>query len=165
MLRVLAQHNVEYVLIGGLAAVLHGSPTFTNDADICPRRDRPNLERLAAALTEMHARIRTDAEPDGLVFACDAEFLARMKMVNMQTEYGWFDVSFEPGGFERGYDELAPNAVEYPVEDFSVKVASLHDVIRSKEAANRDKDRAALPYLYALEDEIAAAERAGGSNG
>jgi len=158
MLRVLARHDVEYVLIGGLAAVLHGSPTFTNDADICPRKSRPNLENLAAALRDMHARVRTDAEPDGLTFACDAEFLGQMKMVNCQTDFGWFDISFEPGGFG-GYEELATNAVIYEVDNFRVQVASLRDVIRSKEVANRTKDQAMLPYLYALEDEIAALER------
>lgn len=159
MLRALARHEVEYVLIGGLAAVLHGSPTYTNDADICPERSRENLDRLSLALRDMHARIRTDAEPEGLDFACDAHFLEPMKMVNLQTDYGWFDVSFEPGAFAGGYAELRPHAVAYPVDDFTVQVASLRDVIASKEAANRLKDQAALPYLYALEDEIAAAER------
>ena len=159
MLRALAHRRVDYVLIGGLAAVLHGSPTFTNDADICPRRTRDNLERLATALRDMSAKIRTDAEPEGLAFACDAPFLERMKMVNLQTTYGWFDISFEPGGFPGGYEELVQHAIEYPVDDFVVLVASLHDVIASKEAANRTKDQAVLPYLYALEDEIAALER------
>ncbi len=159
MLRVLAQHEVEYVLIGGLAAILHGSPTFTNDADICPNKTRENLERLASALRNMHARIRTDAEPDGLAFACDADFLERMKMVNLQTDYGWFDISFSPGGFDQGYEQLLPNAVEYEAEGFKVRVAALRDVIHSKEVANRTKDHAMLPHLYALEDEIAAIER------
>ncbi len=159
MLRVLARHEVEYVLIGGLAAILHGSPTYTNDADICPRQTQENLERLAAALRDMGARIRTDAEPDGLPFACDAEFLERMKMVNLQTEYGWFDISFAPGGFDGGYEQLAPNAVEYEADGFRVCVAALRDVIHSKEVANRTKDQAMLPHLYALEDEIAALER------
>jgi hypothetical protein len=159
MLRALNRHDVEYVLIGGLAATLHGSPTFTNDADICPRHTRENLVRLAAALRDMNARIRTDAEADGLSFACDTEFLTRMKMVNLRTDFGWFDISFQPGGFDGGYDELAPNAVEYVVEDVRVRVAALRDVIHSKEVANRDKDHAMLPHLYALEDEIAAKER------
>jgi hypothetical protein len=165
ILRTLARHHVRFILIGGLAAVLHGSPLNTSDADICPDRERANLEALAAALHEMNARIRSTAEPDGLSFACDAEFLERMKMVNLQTDFGWFDISFEPAGFEGGYAALLPHAVVYDIEGISVHVASLHDVIRSKEAANRDKDRAALPYLYALEDEIAAAEREGRSSG
>ena len=158
-LRTLASHQVAYVVIGGLAAALHGSPANTNDTDICPEGSPENLDRLAAALREMDARIRTDAEPDGLPLACDATFLARMKMVNVDTKYGWFDISFEPGGFPEGYSSLVPHAVRFPVEGFEVLVASLRDVIASKEAANRPKDHATLPYLYALEDEIAAQER------
>ena len=71
----LDRHGVAYVLIGGLAATLHGSALVTNDADITPRRDRDNLDRLAAALRELNARLRTSTEPDGVSFPCDAELL------------------------------------------------------------------------------------------
>jgi hypothetical protein len=163
LFEVLARHKVEYVLIGGLAANLHGSPLVTNDADITPKRSKPNLRRLAAALVELDARIRTAEEPEGFVFAREPEFLERMKMVNMQTRAGDFDISFEPGGFT-GFDELAQHAVPFDVFGLRVQVAALRDIIRSKEAANRVKDQAALPVLYALEDEIAAAEREGRAN-
>lgn len=159
LFRVLANHNVEYVLIGGLAANLYGSPLVTNDADITPRRTDENLTRLADALRDLNARIRTTAEPDGLDFARDAEFLKRMKMVNLHTDAGEFDITFEPGGFPDGYDALIEHAVAYRVFDERVQVASLRDIIMSKETANRLKDQAALPHLYALEDEIAARER------
>jgi hypothetical protein len=76
LFEVLDRHKVVYVLIGGLAAVYHGSPFPTEDADITPKNDRPNLIRLAAALREINARIRTEAVPEGLPFACDAEALA-----------------------------------------------------------------------------------------
>jgi hypothetical protein len=164
LFEVLARHKVEYVLIGGLAANLHGSPLVTNDADITPRRTKPNLRRLAAALVELDARIRTAKEPGGFEFARDAEFLGRVKMVNMQTRAGDFDITFEPGGFSAGYDELLPHAVPFDIFGVLVLVAALRDIIHSKEAANRLKDQAALPVLYALEDEIAAAEREGGAS-
>jgi hypothetical protein len=154
----LAEHRVAYVMIGGLAAVLHGSPTVTTDADICPDRSQRNLERLANALRDMHARVRTDAEPEELDFACDPGFLSRMKMVNLTTDFGDFDLSFEPAGFS-GYGELAEHAVDVAVGGAVAKVAALADVIRSKETANRDKDRATLPILYALQDEIAKQQR------
>jgi hypothetical protein len=150
----LEAHKVRYVIIGGLAAVLHGSPTVTGDADICPERSPENLERLAAALRELNARVRTSTEPDSLDFACDPAFLSRLKMVNLTTDFGDFDLSFEPAGFT-GYDELVIHAVDVPIGGMSAKVASLADVIRSKETANRAKDRATLPILYALQDEIA----------
>ena len=155
----LAEHRVEYVLIGGLAAVLHGSPTVTNDADICPRRTPENLNRLATALRDMHARIRTTTEPDGLNFSCDATSLARMKMVNLVTDFGTVDLSFEPGGFPGGYDELVVGAEPFAISGVEVLVASLRDVIRSKEAADRPKDHATLPILRALQDELEARDR------
>lgn len=62
------------MLVGGLAATLHGSPVTTQDADICPERTPENLERLAAAMRELRARIRTEGVEDGLPFACDAKF-------------------------------------------------------------------------------------------
>jgi hypothetical protein len=158
LFRVLDAQAVDYVLIGGLAANLHGSPLVTNDADICPRRTPENLQRLALALCDLDARIRTTAEPDGLAFACDAEFLERIQMVNMQTRAGEFDISFEPAAFP-GYDELAGRATTMEIFGVPVKVASLRDIITSKETANRTKDRGALPHLYALEDEIAAMKR------
>lgn len=157
MLEVLERRGVEYVLIGGLAGVLHGSPAVTFDTDICAARSRDNLERLAASLREMEARIRTDAEPGGVAFACDADFLSRMTVVNLTTEFGDFDVSFEPAG-TTGYEELASNAVEFRVGRTAVPTAALRDVIRSKEAANRPKDHATLPILYALQDEITKRE-------
>lgn len=158
LFKVLDRHNVEYVLIGGLAANMLGSPVVTNDADITPRHEPENLERLAAALRDLDARIRTTAEPDGLAFSCDAPFLARMKMLNLQTRAGEFDIMYEPAAFP-GYDELSSRAEVMTAFGIKVRVAALSDIIASKEAANRAKDQAALPHLYALEDEVAALER------
>jgi hypothetical protein len=150
----LARHRVDYVLIGGLAATLHGSSALTNDADICPDPSRENLARLANALRDMDARIRSDSESDGVAFSFDADFLGHMNLVNLTTRFGDFDIAFRPAG-SLGYDDLAQRATEVAIDGTIVPVASLADIIRSKEIANRPKDRATLPILYALEDEIA----------
>jgi hypothetical protein len=155
IVRTLAKHKVDYVLIGGLAAVLHGSPAMTNDADICPEPSLDNLRRLAAALRDMKARIRSEEVPDGLKFAVDEHFLSKMPMVNCTTRYGDFDIASHPTGFNGGYAELAAHAVEFDVDGTRVKVAALADIIRTKETANRAKDHATLPLLYALQDELA----------
>ena len=161
MLRTLAVHQVRFIVIGGFAAVLHGSPLFTADADVTPDPDPDNLRRLCEALRDMDARIRTPSDPDGLPFSCDATFLLQMSMVNLRTEYGDFDLSFRPAAFDGGYQALAEHAVQFDVGGFVVLVAALPDIIRSKERADRDKDRAALPYLRALQDEIEAREARG----
>lgn len=161
MLRVVTQHDVRFVVIGGYAAILHGSSVFTNDADVCPDDDPGSLERLCAALLELDARIRTASEPEDVPFSCSAAFLAQMKMLNLTTRVGDFDLSFAPAAFSRGYADLITDSVEYDLGGFTVSVASLHDIIASKEMANRDKDRAVLPVLKALQDEIADRERDG----
>jgi hypothetical protein len=153
LFRVLAAHRVDYVLIGGMAAVLHGSPAATGDADIVPARTADNLARLAAALTDLHARIRSLAEPDGLAFEPHPELLSSMAMLNLTTRCGDLDLTVMPSG-TGGYDELLPGAIRFDIDGIEVAVASLDDVIRSKRAADRPKDRAMLPLLEALRDEI-----------
>jgi len=151
--RVLNHHQVEYVVIGGIAATLHGSNLRTADVDICPPRDPENLTRLAAALKEMEARIRTSGVPEGLPFACDAEFLSRNDLLNLVTRFGDFDISFIPAG-TAGYEDLSRKAIRFDLESIVVPVAALEDVIRSKRAADRPKDRQQLPILETLLEEI-----------
>ena len=154
----LAEHDVRYVAIGGIAAVFHGSALATTDADICPDPDPTNLERLCAALRDMHARLRTPNDENGVDFDCHPVLLAQMQMVNLVTDFGNFDLSFRPAAFDAGYEDLIANASTVPLGGAEVIVASLDDVIRSKQTANRLKDQAALPHLYALRDEIATRE-------
>lgn len=140
IVRTLEAHGVAYVLIGQLAARLHGSPRLTADADITPARDRENLERLAAALREMSARVFTEAVPGGLPFDCSAPTLGRADLWNLTTDAGRIDIAFVPSG-TAGYADLLPGAVRYEVFGVDVLVAGLADIIRSKESADRPKDR------------------------
>lgn len=154
VLAVLHHHHVDFVLIGGLAAVVHGSPLLTTDVDVTPDRDADNLDRLAAALRELDARIRT-SEPEGVVFPIGAAFLAAQpRMLNLTTSAGDLDLTFTPAAFSGGYEELRAESDPFELADGEVThVARLSAIIRSKEAADREKDRRALPYLRALLDE------------
>lgn len=136
----LARHAVDFVLIGATAARLHGFPRVTADADITPSRDRRNLERLAEALRDLEARIHTENIPEGLPFDCAAETLARADPWNLTTSAGRLDVAFVPSG-TGGYEDLARSAVRFEVFGVELLVASLEDIIRSKEAADRPQDR------------------------
>jgi hypothetical protein len=153
MFACLDRHGVRYVLIGGLAAVLHGSPLPTLDVDICPSPEKPNLERLAAALQEMDARLRTPDTPEGVRFPCEAGFLGNVQLLNLVTRFGDLDLAFRPSGTE-GFSDLSRGAVAVNVRGLTVAVAALEDVIRSKEAANRPKDQRTLPVLRQLQEEI-----------
>jgi hypothetical protein len=146
LLEVLARHGVRYVLIGGFAAVIHGSPYVTTDVDVVPDADPANLQRLSEALDDLHARVWTEGEPGGLPFDHDAASLAAGRMWNLVTDHGRLDITFEPSGTV-GYDDVARDAVHLVILGTGVHVASLADVIRSKEAAGRDKDHLVLPVL------------------
>ena len=146
ILEVLRAHGVKFVLIGGLATVHWGSPFLTYDVDITPDRDRDNLDRLSAALTDLDARVRTESEPEGVPFAHTGGSLADAAVWNLRTRLGDLDISFVPNGTQ-GYRDLSRDAVEDRMFGVEVLVASLADVIRSKQAANRPKDQRVLPTL------------------
>jgi hypothetical protein len=152
ILDALERHGVEFVVIGGLAAALQGSPFVTTDIDVAPRRARKNLERLSTALKELEARIRTEAVPEGLPFDHDANSLGALSLLNLTTRFGDLDISTEPLG-TAGYEDLVRDAKPFEVGGVRVLVASLADVIRSKEAAGREKDRLVLPTLRRLLEE------------
>ena len=140
ILRALARRQVQYVLVGATAARLQGFPRLTADADITPASDHANLERLAAALRDLGARVYTEAVPEGLPFNCDAVGLARARLWNLVTDAGRLDVIFQPSG-TGGYEDLVASAVIYEAFGVEVRAASLADILRSKQASNRPQDR------------------------
>jgi hypothetical protein len=144
ILEVLVRHEVDFVLIGGLAATAHGSPIPTRDVDITPKKDAQNLGRLSEALTELDAAVSSDDE--ALPFSHDAESLAAAGVWNLRTTFGDLDLSMIPTGTQ-GYDDLVQDATKIAILDVVVPVASLADIIRSKQAANRPKDQRVLPVL------------------
>ena len=140
IVQTLGRHGVAYVLIGALAARLHGFPRLTADADITPARDAANLDKLAAALRELDARVYTETVPEGLSFDCSGTSLARAELWNLVTSAGRLDLAFVPSGTD-GFDDLARGAVRFDVFGVELLVADLPDIIRSKEAADRPQDR------------------------
>jgi predicted nucleotidyltransferase len=151
LLRTLAEHDVRFIVIGGIAAISHGSSQVTRDLDICYEKSPENLEALAAALSALGARLR-GAPPD-LRFRLDARTLRNDDSFTFTTVAGDLDCLDTPSG-TRGYAELIVGAVEVSLEDVTVRVTSLDDLIRMKRAAGRPKDRAALEILGALRDEL-----------
>lgn len=146
ILAVLAAHQVRYIIIGGYAAALRGSPFATQDVDITPEATRENLAKLSDALRDLDARVRA-AELDGpLPFSHSADSLAGTRVWNLTTRYGDLDISTVPAGTE-GYPDLSQEATAEVIDGVATSVASLADVIRSKQAANRPKDQRVLPTL------------------
>ena len=156
LLHVLERHGVRYVVIGAQAAVIHGVPVVTEDIDVTPARDGDNLARLAEALAEAEPRIRTASNPWGVPFPVEAEFLATAEILNLTTRLGELDLAFMPAGTS-GYDDLRRNATSVELADgLVVQVASLADVIRSKEAAGARRIGLQLPLMRRTLEEIRA---------
>ena len=152
---------MRYVLVGGIAARLRGAPLLTQDVDVTPDAAPDNLAALSRALGELDARLRTASEPDGVPFPLEPEMLATARSWTLVTRYGDLDLVFEPAG-TRGYSDLVRDADRVVVANdprLEVAVSSLSDIIRSKEAAGRAKDRAALPLLRATLEEASRADR------
>jgi hypothetical protein len=150
LLRLLDTHRVRFVLIGGIAGRLWGSPTITNDLDLCYARDRANLERLAGALRELGATLRGAGEE--VSFRVDAETIARGDHFTLSTTAGNLDLLGHPAG-SPGFDGLASAATSMRLAGMDVLVADLDDLIAMKRAAGRPKDRIELEVLAALREE------------
>ncbi len=150
-LRVLTARGVRFVMIGGFAGRLHGSPTVTNDLDICYARDGENLQRLASALGELRATLR--GAPNRVPFRLEAETLAAGDHFTLSTDAGNLDVLGTPAGV-RDFDELDRTAAEVELDGITVRVASLDELIRMKQAAARPKDLIEVEVLGALREEI-----------
>lgn len=150
IIETLNRHRVDYVLVGGYAAQLHGARRPTYDIDIAPSTALDNLQRLSQALRELGAGIRVDDIDEGLPFDSSAESLRGVQMLNLRTPLGDLDLTFAPAGFPNGYDGLLPGAQPHSIGHVAVQVADLDDVIKSKTAAARPKDLDALPELIDL---------------
>jgi hypothetical protein len=147
LLRTLVEHEVEFCVIGAVAAWLQGSPAVTLDLDVMPRRDLDNAERLAAALNSLDARsLGSESSPplEG------ADFLG-WQTQRFDTEAGPLDVVPQAAAIG-GFEEAA--TIELSLGDLSVRVITLDEVIASKERLGRPKDTAALPALYAAREAI-----------
>lgn len=155
MCRLLTEEGVDFVVVGGFAATIHGSTLLTEDIDIVPSRDQENLSRLAVALHRMNAQIRTS--DGGVPAPLDATFLANMPfMLNLITDHGPLDLTYEPSGPLHGYADWDAHASTIALDDtLRVRVAAIDDIIESKRAAGRPKDVSGVLHLESLKEQIA----------
>ena len=153
ILDVLIRRDVQFVLIGGVAAQAHGSPSITGDLDICYARDRENLERLALSLADLSA-MRRGLPPDSPALPpLDARTLRAGGLFTLTTRFGDFDILATPDpGLD--YAQLIERAITARVRGVPIPIASLSDLMAMKRAAGRPKDRIELEILGALREEL-----------
>jgi len=147
LLRRLTARGVDFVVIGGIAAVLHGSARTTFDLDVCFATEDANLHALGEVLVELGARLR--GAPDDVPFVPDAATLRRVEVLTLETQAGDLDVLARPAGAPR-YETLRKNADRFDVGGFVVRVASLPDLIAMKRVAGRARDIADVEELETI---------------
>ncbi|MEA2827464.1 MAG: hypothetical protein QOG43_1903 [Actinomycetota bacterium] len=157
-LRVLNRHDVQYVVIGGFAADMLGAPLNTNDLDICCERSKENMDRLAAALKELGAKLRVAGVDEELPFILDGRTLAAGDSFTFETTAGALDVLGTPPG-TTGFRDLAAKAQIVPTGDLEIPVVALADLMRMKRASARIKDKMHLEVLAALQEMLEQTSR------
>lgn len=150
LLTPLARHGVDFVLIGGMAGISHGSNYPSYDLDVVYARDRDNIARLVEALQEIGVRLRgAPADPP---FLLDARTIENGSNFTFVTPHGDFDVLGHVDGMP-GYDELRAEAPVREILGLEVRVASIDHLIAMKRAANRTKDKLMVEEYIVLADE------------
>lgn len=144
VIRSLADHDVEFVIIGATAAIAQGAPIGTIDLDLGYRRTRANIDRLVAALKPFHPRLRGVDESSPFTFNTAA--IRKGCNFTFVTDAGDLDILGHVTGLG-DYEAMVPDAVSLRMFGCSVFVMDLAKVIRSKKAAGRAKDKAVLPIL------------------
>lgn len=154
LLQLLDRNAVRYVVVGGLAATVHGATRVTFDIDLVPEWTDSNLDRLATALREAGAELVAPETPEPIAFPIDARSLRQFEASTWRTRLGDLDVIIGTPTATRGslarYEALAPRAAEREAFGVTILVASLDDVIESKQALARESDLVALPELHRL---------------
>lgn len=151
ILKVLLDAQVRFVLIGGLASQVHGSPSLTGEVDICFALDGDNLHRLSDALTSM-AAIRRGLER-GIQAPIDHRALRASDVLALSTRFGDLDLLAHPDP-RLDFETLQRRSIAAEIFGMQVRVASLADLMAMKRAAGRPKDLIELEILGALREEL-----------
>lgn len=157
LLAALERHGVDYVLIGGLAAQVHGSHRVTRGVDITPNPHGPNLDHLRNALVELGAREYVPGFGYPLQMPMHRRRLSTEATLRTATRFGPLDVIPKPHGFDGGYAEIAHRLRHRYAYGLMVPVADMEDLQRSHAAGGRAKDAACLAHLRDLDRQIRGA--------
>jgi predicted nucleotidyltransferase len=147
LLRKLVEGDVDFVVVGGVAATVHGSVEFTQDLDISYAPNGENLDRLGRVLVELGARLR--GVTDDVPFVPDGRTLRGTRVLTLDTPLGLIDLLAQPDGAPV-YAHLRERAVREEIAGVPVLVASLDDLIAMKKAAGRPRDLVAVEELEAI---------------
>jgi len=146
-IELLTEARVDFVIIGGVSASLHGSAYVTSDLDICYSRERSNLSRLVTVLAPFHPRPR--GFPPGLPFKWEEATLYNASVLTLETDIGDFDLLAEVAGLGT-FEDVKAASIEMNAHGNQVRTLNLRSLIQAKRAAGRPKDLLVLPELESL---------------
>jgi hypothetical protein len=146
LISALTEGGVDFIVVGGAAAVLHGAPVTTIDLDIVHEQSESNVQRLITVLQALDARVR---DPAGRILRPDITMLAGVGQILLTTRLGPLDIlcRLHDG---RGYDELLPNSVQVQDGTTQIRIVGLADLIAIKSSTGRARDQLVVPILLAL---------------
>jgi len=153
----LNQHQVDFVVVGGVACILHGAAYATYDLDICVRLGAENLYRIQSSVQDLHPWHRMTGQRK-LPLELTDELCTRLKNMYLQTDLGTLDCLGEILGIG-DFDYVAHSSIPMSFPFGAFRVLSLDALITSKEAAGREKDPIALRYLRAIKSRLNPPEK------
>ena len=151
LLRILTDGGVEFVIVGGVAATVHGSARLTTDLDVAYGRSPQNIERLAHALAPLGPYLR--GAPAGLPFRFDAPTIRRGLNFTLTTDAGPLDCLGEVSGLG-GYDDILPRSIGIVLYGIDCRCLDLDALLDAKRAAGRAKDLEVIAELEAIREEM-----------
>jgi hypothetical protein len=156
ILKRLNEHQAVYVLVGGMACVIHGSQVVTQDVDICAPLTLENLRRLCAALQDIHPRFRMTRELHPL--PQNPEELDKFKNLYLLTDLGQLDILSEITGIGK-YSEVERHIIRIDLGGTFIKVLDLDTLIIAKQAMNTPKDRQVVLELSSIRERLIHQEK------
>ena len=147
LMRRLISSRVEFVLVGGFAAVAHGATLVTRDVDICCRFNEANLMQIQKAFADLHPVHRTRSD---LPLTLTPEQCASLKNLYLKTDLGVVDCLGEVLGVG-DFEQVLKHSIEVELPQGKCRVLDIETLIRAKEAMNRDHDRITVRYLKEIQ--------------
>lgn len=151
LLKILLNHNIDFVVIGGLAAILHGSSVVTQDIDICTPLSAENIDKIRNCLREYHPFHRMTSPK--LSFMKIPEKGKSLKNLYLETDIGTLDMLTEVTGLGN-FKEVQKHAIEVEIFDQKCKVLSIDALLEAKQRMGRDKDKAVIKELNVIREKI-----------
>ena len=152
ILKLLLQNEVDFILIGGLAAVTYGVSTVTQDIDVCFSFEPQNIQKLLTALKDIHPRVRAGSG-FFLLESYTAERLTQLDNLYMKTDLGALDLIGQVVGLGN-YQQLKNSSTAFSLFGFTCQLLEIEALIKSKQIANRPKDQPVILELQAIQEKM-----------